>query len=73
VPAPSEFVGCGEDALLQVVERLIASSSLAGPGIASSGLGSPGRGLLHEGIPRRGWPRRGAGQQFSEMAGLGHP
>jgi len=35
VPTPSKFVRCGKDALPQVVERMTASSSLAGSGIAA--------------------------------------
>ena len=35
VPAPSQFVRGGKSALLQVVERMIASSSLPVPGYGS--------------------------------------
>jgi hypothetical protein len=35
VPTPSQFVRCGKDALLQVVEQMTASSSLAGSVIAA--------------------------------------
>jgi len=41
MPAPSEFVRGGQDALLQVVERTVARFLLSGPLIASSGLRRP--------------------------------
>lgn len=72
MPAPSEFVRGGQDALLQVVERTVARFLLSGPLIASSGLRRPSRGLLHEGISCRGWPWRGAGQEFPEVVGSDH-
>jgi hypothetical protein len=42
VSAPSQFARRGKNALLQVVERMIAFCSLAGCGIAGSGLSGPG-------------------------------
>jgi hypothetical protein len=66
-------VGGGNDAFLQVVERMVARFFLTGPGLPGFGSVAPGRGLPHEGIPRRGGPWRGAGEQFPEIAGLGHP
>ena len=79
MPTPPEFVRCGKDALLQVVERKIAGLPLARPRTAGGGLRGPCRGSLHEGIPRRGWPWRGTvrhgvarhGMAWQGMARLG--
>jgi hypothetical protein len=48
VPAAPQFVRCGQDALLQVVERMIASFPLAGSVLATFSLSGPGRGLPDE-------------------------
>lgn len=62
----------GQDAFLQVVERLVAFFLAPGLRLAGFGLSGPGRRLLHKGVPQRGGSRRAAGEQPPKMIGAGH-
>ena len=72
VPVPSQLVRRGQDAFLQVVERMAAFFLAPGPGLAGFDLCGPGRGSPHQGVPRRGGSRRAAGEQPPKMIGAGH-
>ena len=70
--ALSQLVRRGKDPLLQVIERMVSFLLVPGLELAGSGWGGPGRGLPQQRIARRSGPWRGAGQQFTQMPGLGH-
>ena len=69
-----QFVRRREEALLQVCVLVLPRARLAGCAMAAVGLFCrPGCGVHDQRVPQRRRPRRSAGQEFSEVGGVGDP
>jgi hypothetical protein len=74
VSPSAQLVSRREEALLQVCVCVLPRASLTGCAIVAFRLFChPICGVHDQRIPRRRRPWRSAGQEFSEMGGVGHP